>query len=605
MENLEESNAVASHQLFHVFRFPSNYGMLDVGLIPIVLRHPFTTEIFVFLFLISAMLQSLHIQNYALIRQLDVDFASGFTVITGETGAGKSILLGAIGLLIGNRADHGVLLNEQQKCIIEGQFALEKNAFENFFSDNEIDFEGELIIRREISPGGKSRAFVNDTPVQLTVLKDLGDQIMNIHSQHETLLIAGNRFQMQTLDSYCGNNVLLAEYGEYFKKYSDCQHRINELKDQIARRLSDADYFGFLFRELDQTSLSAEEFASLEQEQIMLMNAEKIGEGLFASLQILSESDDNVQITLRRVEQYLKNASQYLPELAELSERINQSLIEISDIADTLNRMSDKAEINPARLEKVNERVDEYNRLMHKHKVSNIEQLLAIKDEIEAKLEDNSNLELKLESEEKMLAGLDKELKKISADLDKKRRKAAPAFRDAILEILNNLGMPNALFEAALENTDSYKPDGTNSIRFMFTANKGEKLQELGAVVSGGEMSRVMLAIKSMTAQRNMLPTIIFDEIDSGVSGLIAAKMGNILKKLSENHQVIAITHLPQIAARGEDHIHVEKNDAGEKMQTILCKLDSDARVEVIARMISDEKMSDSALEMARQLLSN
>ncbi len=557
------------------------------------------------MFLISAMLQSLHIQNYALIRQLDVDFASGFTVITGETGAGKSILLGAIGLLVGNRADHGVLLNEQQKCIIEGQFALEKSAFENFFADNEIDFEGELIIRREISPGGKSRAFVNDTPVQLTVLKDLGDQIMNIHSQHETLLIAGNRFQMQTLDSYCGNNALLAEYGEYFKKYTDCQHRINELKELIERRLSDADYFGFLFKELDQASLSAEELSALEQEQIMLMNAEKIGEGVFGSLQILSENDDNIQIALRRVEQYLKNASQYLPELAELSERINQSLIEISDIADTLNRMSDKAEINPARLEKVNERVDEYNRLMHKHKVSDIEQLLVIKDEIEAKLEDNSNLELKLESEEKMLAELDKELKKISAELDKKRRKAAPAFRDAILEILNNLGMPNALFEAAIENTDTYKSDGTNSIRFMFTANKGEKLQELGAVVSGGEMSRVMLAIKSMTAQRNMLPTIIFDEIDSGVSGLIAAKMGNILKKLSENHQVIAITHLPQIAARGEDHIHVEKSDAGEKMQTMLRKLDSDARVEVIARMISDEKMSDSALEMARQLLFN
>lgn len=551
------------------------------------------------------MLQSIHIQNYALIRQLDVDFASGFTVITGETGAGKSILLGAIGLLVGHRADHGVLLNEQQKCIIEGHFVLETSAFKKFFSENEIDFDGELIIRREISPGGKSRAFVNDTPVQLTVLKDLGDQIMNIHSQHETLLISGNRFQMQTLDSYCGNSALLAEYGDYFKKYIDCQHRISELTELIERRLSDADYFGFLFKELDQASLSAEELALLEQEQKMLMNAEKIGEGVFGSLQVLSESDDNVQTALRRVEQHLQNASQYLPELAELAERINQSLIEISDISDTLNRMSGKAEINPARLEKVNERLDEYSRLMHKHKVSEIEQLLTIKDEIDAKLEDNSNLEQKLEAEQKNLDGLDKELLRISTELDKMRRTAAPAFRDAILEILNNLGMSNALFEAALENTDTYKSDGTNSIRFMFTANKGEKLQDLGNVVSGGEMSRVMLAVKSMTAQRNMLPTIIFDEIDSGVSGLIAAKMGNILKKLSENHQVIAITHLPQIAARGEDHIHVEKNDAGEKMETVLRQLDSDARVEVIARMISDEKMSDSALEMARQLLFN
>ncbi len=551
------------------------------------------------------MLQSLHIQNYALIRQLDVDFASGFTVITGETGAGKSILLGAIGMLVGNRADHGILLNEQQKCVIEGHFMLDKSDFENFFSDNEIDFDGDTIIRREISPGGKSRAFVNDTPVALNVLKDLGDRIMNIHSQHETLLIAGNRFQMQTLDAYCGNSALLAEYGEFFKQYTDTQHRIAELKEAIARRSTDADYYGFLFKELDDASLSVEEEAALQQEQLMLMNAEKIGEGVFSSLHMLSESDDNLLSSLRRVSQQLRNASQYLPELSELAQRIEQSLIEISDVTDTLNRLSEKAEVNPARLEQVNNRLDEYNRLLHKHKVSDVAQLLVVKNEIEDKLEDTSNLEQKLEAEEKILCGLDKELKKLSTTLDTNRRKAAPAFRDSIVDLLNQLGMPNALFEAALENTDTYRADGTNNIRFMFSANKGEKLQDLGAVVSGGEMSRVMLAIKSMTAQRNMLPTIIFDEIDSGVSGVIAAKMGNILKKLSENHQVIAITHLPQIAARGEEHIHVSKTDDGDKMKTELRKLDSDSRVDVIARMISDENVSDSALEMARELLFN
>ncbi|MPM02437.1 DNA repair protein RecN [bioreactor metagenome] len=551
------------------------------------------------------MLQSLHIQNYALIRQLDVDFASGFTVITGETGAGKSILLGAIGLLAGNRADHGVLLSEQLKCIIEGQFILDKSDYENFFSENEIDFDGELIIRREISPGGKSRAFVNDTPVQLNLLKDLGDLIMNIHSQHETLLIVGNHFQMQTLDSYCGNNALLADYEQLFKKYSDTQQRISGLKESIARRSADSEYYGFLFGELEQASLSTEEESALQQEQRMLMNAEKIGEGLFGSLQMLSENDDNILTAMRRVSQQLHNASQYLPELAELAARIDQSLIEVSDVADTLNHLTEKAEVNPARLEKVNERLDEYNRLMHKHKVADVEQLLSVKNEIGSKLEDTSNLELKLAAEEKILAGLIRELTQISTELDKKRKKAAPVFRDAILEILNQLGMPNALFEAALENTENFRTDGCNTIRFLFTANKGEKLQDLGHVVSGGEMSRVMLAIKSMTAQRNMLPTIIFDEIDSGVSGVIAAKMGNILKKLSENHQVIAITHLPQIAARGEEHIHVEKSDNGEKVQTTLRKLDPEARVDVIARMISDEKLSDSALKMARELLYN
>jgi len=551
------------------------------------------------------MLQSLHIQNYALIRQLDVDFASGFTVITGETGAGKSILLGAIGMLVGNRADHGILLNELQKCIIEGHFVLDKTDYASFFSENEIDFDGETIIRREISPGGKSRAFVNDTPVSLNVLKELGDRIMNIHSQHETLLISGNRFQMLTLDSYCGNSALLAEYGELYKRYIDCQHHISELKESIARRASDADYFGFLFKELDDASLSIEEEAALQQEQLMLLNAEKIGEGVHGSLQMLSENDDNLLSSLRRVSQQLRTASQYLPELSELAQRIDQSLIEVSDVTDTLNRLSEKAEVNPARLEQVNNRLDEYSRLMHKHKVSDVAQLLTVKDEIDSKLADTSNLEQKLEAEEKILTAIEKDLRNISATLDNKRRQASPAFRDTIVEILNQLGMPNALFEAALENTDTYRPDGTNSIRFMFTANKGEKLQDLGAVVSGGEMSRVMLAIKSMTAQRNMLPTIIFDEIDSGVSGLIAAKMGNILKKLSEHHQVIAITHLPQIAARGEEHIHVIKTDDGDKMKTELCKLDSNARVDVIARMISDENVSDSALEMARELLFN
>lgn len=549
------------------------------------------------------MLQSLHIQNYALIRQLDVDFASGFTVITGETGAGKSILLGAIGLLIGNRADHGVLLNEQQKCIIEGHFIVEKILIEAIIADNEFDFDGELIIRREISQGGKSRSFVNDTPVQLSLLKDIGEQIMNVHSQHETLLIAGNRFQMQTLDSFCGNSVLLTNYSTVYKKYTDCKQKINELKNQIAQRSTDTDYYSFLYQELEQAAISKDEFESLEQEQFMLLNAEKIGEGIFGSLQILSDGDENIKVALRRVEQLLQNSSQYFAELNELSNRINQSLIEISDVADTLNRLGDKIEINPARLEQINERLDEYNRLLHKHKASDISNLLSIKDEIESKLKHNSELEMLLEKEEKLLSELESELLKLSSELDKKRRKAIPTFSNNIMSILNNLGMPNAIFEVSIDNAETFRHDGINNIKFLFTANKGEKLQELGNVVSGGEMSRVMLAIKSMTAERNMLPTIIFDEIDSGVSGQTAAKVGNILKKLSENHQVIAITHLPQIAARGEEHIHVEKTEADDKMQTTLRKLNSDERIEIIARMISDEKLSDSAFEMARQLL--
>lgn len=551
------------------------------------------------------MIQSLFIQNYALIRQLNMEFASGFTVITGETGAGKSILLGAIGLLAGNRADHGVLLNQEQKCVIEGHFNLDKAAFESFFVENEIDFDNPVIIRREISPGGKSRAFLNDTPVQLPILKDLGERILNIHSQHQTLLISGNRFQMQTLDAWCGNNDLLGNYSNVFKSYHDVLKRIAVLEENIGRMAAEADYYGFLNSEFEQATISAEEYSELENEQSLLQNAGQIGESIFGSLQLLTDSDDNIQSNLRRVENLLQGASAYLPALGELAERIKQTLIETSDIADSLNRLSSSAETNPARLEQVNLRLDEYQRLMHKHKVQDVQQLLLVAEEISKKLETGLDLSLQLSTEQKLLAQIESELQTLANQIEANRQNAVPAFRENILLLLAQLGMPDAAFEVVLAKSDQYRPDGINTIQFLFNANKGEKPQDLGAVVSGGEMSRVMLAIKSMTARRNLLPTIIFDEIDSGVSGEIAAKMGNILKKLSENHQVIAITHLPQIAARGDEHVQVLKTDAGNKMQTELVKLDSNQRVEAIARMISDEKVTPSALEMAKELLFN
>ncbi|PKP05414.1 MAG: DNA repair protein RecN [Bacteroidetes bacterium HGW-Bacteroidetes-6] len=551
------------------------------------------------------MIRSLFIQNYALIRQLNIDFVDGFTVITGETGAGKSILLGAIGLLAGNRADHGVLLNQEQKCVIEGHFNLDQTAFGLFFEENEIDFENPVIVRREISPGGKSRAFLNDTPVQLQILKDLGERILNIHSQHQTLLISGNRFQMQTLDAWCGNSDLLGNYSDVFKSYHDILKRIAVFEENIGRMAAEADYFGFLNSEFEQIKISTEEYTELENEQSLLQNAGQIGESIFGALQMLSESDDNIQSSLRRVENMLQGASVYLPALGELAERIRQTLIETSDIADSLNRLSSSAETNPVRLEQVNLRLDEYQRLMHKHKVQDVQQLLLVAEEINKKLETGLDLSLQLSTEQKLLAQVEVELHNLANQIEANRQNAIPVFCENILTLLAQLGMPDAAFEVVLAKSDQYRPDGINTIQFLFNANKGEKPQDLGVVVSGGEMSRVMLAIKSMTARRNLLPTIIFDEIDSGVSGEIAAKMGNILKKLSENHQVIAITHLPQIAARGDEHVQVVKTDAGDRMKTELLKLDSTQRVEAIARMISDEKITPSAIEMARELLFN
>lgn len=551
------------------------------------------------------MLKSLHIENYALIRLLDVDFVDGFTAITGETGAGKSILLGAIGLIAGNRADFGVLLNKEQKCIIEGHFYLEKESYEKFFSENDIDFDGDVIIRREISPSGKSRAFINDTPVQLTILKELGDNIINIHSQHETLLISESRFQMQILDAYSGNNALVNDYSNVYKQYLESKSNIVSLKNLIEKQSSDADYWMFLYKELEDASISVEEEMELRQEQDILTNAEKIGEGIFGSLQLLSESEDNVQIKLHKIIQLMQQTSQYLPALESLSDRMNQAMIEISDIADSLSKMKELSESNPERLEYVNNRLDEYNRLLHKHKVSEVAQLIAIKEEIALKQTDNVSLKDRLEAEEKKLEAFVGELEILSKELDKNRNLHATAFSESVVEILSQLGMPNASFKIAIDKLNDFGPDGINTAKFMFTANKGESLKELGSVISGGEMSRVMLAVKSMIMMQNMLPTIIFDEIDSGVSGVIAAKMGNILKNLSKNHQVIAITHLPQIASKAEEHIHVVKTDAGDKMETQLYKLEYESRVEVLAQMISDENISDSAIEMARELLSH
>ena len=359
--------------------------------------------------------------------------------------------------------------------------------YEKFFSENDIDFDGDVIIRREISPSGKSRAFINDTPVQLTILKELGDNIINIHSQHETLLISESRFQMQILDAYCGNNTLVNDYSSVYKQYLESKSNIVSLKNLIEKQSSDADYWMFLYKELEDASISVEEEMELRQEQDILTNAEKIGEGIFGSLQLLSESEDNVQIKLHKIIQLMQQTMQYLPALESLSDRMNQAIIEISDIADSLSKMKELSESNPERLEYVNNRLDEYNRLLHKHKVSEVAQLIAIKEEIALKQTDNASLKDRLEAEEKKLESFVGELEILSKELDKNRNSHAAAFSESVVEILSQLGMPNASFKIAIDKLNDFGPDGINTAKFMFTANKGESLKELGSVISGGK----------------------------------------------------------------------------------------------------------------------
>ncbi len=551
------------------------------------------------------MIKSLSIQNYVLIQQLSIDFASGFTVITGETGAGKSVLLGAIGLLAGNRADHGVLLEQDKKCIIEGQFSLNSPEFQTFFTDNELDFDDPVIIRREISPGGKSRAFINDTPIQLSILKDIGDRILNIHSQHETLLISGNKFQLQVLDSFCGHFADVTSFQKLYEELQSISGEIESLENRIAQKATEADYLRFLHQELENAQLSEEEYHHLEQDEKTLQHAEKIGECLAFAIDQLTENEVNIRALLSRTAAKLEEASTFLPQLTDFSMRLKESAIEIADVSQGLSSLTDKAEVNPDRLLQISKRIDEYQRLFHKHKVSNAASLLDIFMKLGENIENDSLLETKLDQlklEQSKIVGT---MEQLADQLHKTRQKHAPVFQKSVKELLSQLGMPDAIFEVPVEKSEQFRPDGKNHIRFLFNANKGGKPQELGSVISGGEMSRVMLAIKTMTAQRNLLPTIIFDEIDSGVSGETAAKMGTILKKLAAEHQVIAITHLPQIAARGDKHLHVTKTDAGNRMQTMIEEIDTPSRIEVIARMMSDEKLSASAMEMAKELLFN
>jgi DNA repair protein RecN (Recombination protein N) len=549
------------------------------------------------------MLIHLSVQNYALIDTLEVDFAKGLTIITGETGAGKSILLGALGLVAGNRADIQSLNDKTKKCVIEASFNLKEYKLKDFFSANDIDYEPITVIRREINPEGKSRAFINDTPVTLNLLKELTEQLIDIHSQHQTLTINGSEFQLSVVDAYAQHDELLTQYHNNYKTYKTLKKQLAELTDKEAQAKKDADYFQFQFNELEDANLKSGDQNELEQELQTLNNAEAIKLNLSKSAYGLNGGELNMLSSLSEIKSSIASIAKYKPEINELSKRINSAYVELKDIADEIENLESEIIYDAARIEEISTRLDTLYRLQQKHQVKEVDELIALKNELSNKLLEFSSLEIEIEKTKKQLDAIEKELltnaKKISAN----RKNAIPKIEKDTAGLLTSLSMPNAQLKVEHSTTDVLNNNGLDTINFLFSANKGSDFKEINKVASGGELSRLMLSIKSLIAQLTALPTIIFDEIDTGVSGEVADKMGIIMNKISKNIQVLAITHLPQIAGKGASHLLVYKEDKNNKTYSNIKKLTNEERIYEIAKMLSTGTPTATALKNAEELL--
>lgn len=549
------------------------------------------------------MLTHLSVHNYALIDKLEVDFSKGLTIITGETGAGKSILLGALGLVAGNRADVQSLYDKQKKCIIEAGFNIKDYNLKDFFSANEIDYDNNTNIRREISPEGKSRAFINDTPVTLNLLKELTERLIDIHSQHQTLTLSGSEFQLSVVDAFAQHYESLIEYHTTFKKFKMLEKILNELIEKETQAKKELDYFQFQFNELEEANLKPNEQAELEQELQTLNNAENIKLNLSKAAAGLNGGEQNLLTSLNEIKSILTSISKFKPEINELSTRINSAYIELKDIANELENLEQEIIHDANRIEELTNRLDVIFRLQQKHHVKEIVELIAIKDELSNKLLEFSSLETKIEKTRKELSALEKELISSAKQISANRKKVIPKIEKETAELLASLAMPNAQLKIEHTITENLQVNGIDKINFLFSANKGSDFKELNKVASGGELSRLMLSIKSLIAQLTALPTIIFDEIDTGVSGDVADKVGNIMNKISKNIQVITITHLPQIASKGQSHLLVYKEEKNNKMYSNIKKLSANERIEEIAKMLSTGKPTPAALKNAQELL--
>ena len=550
------------------------------------------------------MLKQLYIKNFTLIDELNIQMHPGFSVITGETGAGKSIILGAIGLLLGNRADSKSIKAGRDRCVIEAHFDLSKYDMQQFFTDNDIDEDlSDTIIRRELTAAGKSRAFINDTPVSLTKMRELGEQLVDIHSQHQNLLLQKEDFQLNVVDIIAQDEKQRKNYEAAYNQYKQANQKLNALKAEIEKNRENEDFLRFQFKELDEAQLQNGEQEELEQEYEMLSHSEDIKTALYQADNHLSGDDGNIIERLKQASEQLANIKDVYPEVTELLERIDSSYIELKDIAQEINGLTDHVEFDPARLETINERLDKLNSLQQKFHVRDLGELIETYHQLEEQLSHIDHSDEDVEALEQEVAQLLEKAQKLAKELTAIRTKAAKKVEEEMKQRLIPLGIPNVRFSISLTE----KPlchDGGDKVSFLFSANKSTPLQPVTQVASGGEIARVMLSLKAMISGAVKLPTIIFDEIDTGVSGKIAEKMAQIMVEMGNHErQVLSITHLPQIAAMGSHHYKVSKEETDEGTISRMTELSQQERVQEIAQMLSGSDVSEAALANAKELL--
>jgi DNA repair protein RecN (Recombination protein N) len=549
------------------------------------------------------MLTSLSITNFALIEKLDINFSNGFSIITGETGAGKSILLGALGLVLGKRADLSSLKNKEEKCVVEACFQISNYNLQTFFEENDLDYEAETIIRREILASGKSRAFINDSPVNLQELQELGSILIDVHSQHQTQELSEENFQFQIIDAVANTKNDLSSYSDALRQYKKNKIHLNTLKSELQSVQKEQEYTTFLLEELVVANLKLGEQDELESDYKKLNNVEFIRENIDKSLLLANEEQFGILQNLKEIKLSLQKTANFSVEFQTIFDRISSVTIEFDDIVKEISQVSENLNSDPEQLELINQKLQTIYNLQKKHQVVSIEELLTIQNDLDSKVISVVSLDIEIKKLENSQSELTSKLDVIAAIIYKKRTEAVPILSEKWTNILVQLGMPNVRFNILIKPTSNYFEQGKDELQFLFSANKGTDFGLLKKVASGGELSRIMLATKAILATYSKLPTIIFDEIDTGVSGEVANQMGNIMKNMSANMQVFAITHLPQIAAKGNTHFKVLKSIIGEQTFSEVLELSNEERIIEIAQMLSGSNLSDSAINHAKSLL--
>ena len=549
------------------------------------------------------MLKHLAISNYALIDSLSISFDDGFSVITGETGAGKSILLGALGFVLGDRSDSSIMLDETKKCTVEATFVIDNERFKPFFEENDLDFDEELILRRELTPTKKSRAFINDTPVTAQQLKELGSQLVDIHSQHDSLLLTNADFQLGIVDNAADNNALLTEYQSVYHNFSALRNELKSLREMAQKNVAENDFMAFQLDELVKANLQEGEYEEVSQKLELLENAEEVKTLLAQSLSSLSESEYSILNQLNDLKSSVDHLRRYLPQAEQYLERIDSTKIELKDIAQDLDSLQDSTQFDASSLNEIQERFDLIQRLMMKHHVNDYAELLKIREDLQQKVGAFANIDEQIAKKEQEVKSCEKELTKLAGELSAKRKKVKVPFEKAVTEIIHQLKMPHGVFDVEFSETPEFSEHGKDKIRFLFSANKGIAPDDMSRVASGGEISRLMLAIKAVAAESSYIPTLIFDEIDTGVSGEVASKLGDIMQKMGESLQIVSITHLPQIASKAKNHFFVYKDESDEKTRSCIRQLSHDERVTEIAKMLSNDKITPEAIKAAEVIL--